>query len=179
MTYLTTSLIVPLVLIVLDCSISDCSPAAAGELLANEVKRSSAASSQLAEPASGPADKLEGASGFAPSQSPSPKRPEDPQPPARLIAGQRGIKIIFGGALCPVCLIAFERRLKTIDGITFARVEKLPEKAKTGHPPKKAIAMIFYDSAKITRQTLITLIRQNDFQFLRATDLDPADQVEH
>jgi len=170
-------------------------PAAAGELLADEVKNSGANQSEIsnrpvnkgllvqASPSTAQAVDIGGSTAGSNSQQSLPSTPnsgsqaprDDSQmpPDGPQNPDERGIKIIFGGALCPVCLIAFERRLKSTDGISFAKVEKLPEKANTGHPPKKASAVIFYNPAKISRQSIILLIRQNDFQYLKSIPLLP------
>ncbi len=83
------------------------------------------------------------------------------------------VEILFGGSLCPVCLVAFQRRLTGTSGVIDARVEPLnPERAEhSGHPPKRARAVIEFLPEKITKSELETIVRQNDFQFIKAQEL--------
>jgi hypothetical protein len=83
------------------------------------------------------------------------------------------LEILFGGSLCPVCLIAFQRRLTGTAGVISATVESLNvERAEqSGHPPKRARAIIEFAPDKITKSELETIVRQNDFQFIKAQEL--------
>jgi hypothetical protein len=83
------------------------------------------------------------------------------------------LEIVFGGSLCPVCLVAFQRRLSGTAGVIDAKVESLNvERAEhSGHPPKRARAVIEFAPEKITKSELETIVRQNDFQFIKAQEL--------
>jgi hypothetical protein len=83
------------------------------------------------------------------------------------------LEIVFGGSLCPVCLVAFQRRLSGTAGVLDAKVESLNvERAEhSGHPPKRARAVIEFAPEKITKSELETIVRQNDFQFIKAQEL--------
>lgn len=84
------------------------------------------------------------------------------------------IEIIFGGSLCPVCLIAFQKRLMSTDGVKSAMVESIRKDAHedhSGHPPKRAHAIIEFAPDKTSQEALETIIRQNDFQFIKTLPL--------
>jgi hypothetical protein len=96
------------------------------------------------------------------------------QTAASLTAGKTSrLDILFGGSLCPVCLVAFQRRLSDTPGVINARVESLDvvRAEHSGHPPKRAHAIVDFAPDKITKSELETIVRQNDFQFIKAQEL--------
>ena len=98
--------------------------------------------------------------------------PSPPGTPQGIANNNRKIEILFGGSLCPVCLIAFEKRLAATDGIVSAHIEALDTGHHTGHPPKRAHALIEFAPEKITQATLVEMVKNNDFQFLKAQELE-------
>lgn len=81
------------------------------------------------------------------------------------------IEILFGGSLCPVCLAVFEKRLTATAGVLSAKVEAFKEPKPTGHPPKRAHAIIEFVPEKISQTALVDMVKNNDFQFLKSVDL--------
>jgi hypothetical protein len=89
-------------------------------------------------------------------------------------AGVKRIEILFGGSLCPVCLVAFQKRLLATNGVLAAKVEAFRDPKPTGHPPKRAHAVIDFSPEKVSEDALVDLIKTNDFQFLKVVELQPA-----
>lgn len=112
-----------------------------------------------------PARKLAQADLPTPTGQPHSSAP-DPKKTSRL-------EILFGGSLCPVCLVAFQRRLASTPGVIDAKVESLDIRRaeRSGHPPKRAHAIIEFAPEKITKSELETIVRQNDFQFIKTQEL--------
>ncbi|HEY9759618.1 MAG TPA: hypothetical protein V6C97_30950 [Oculatellaceae cyanobacterium] len=101
-----------------------------------------------------------------PPQAPTASQSETVAP----TSGKR-IEILFGGSLCPVCLAVFEKRLAATAGVLSAKVEAFKESKPTGHPPKRAHAIIEFAPEKINQSALVDMVKNNDFQFLKVVDL--------